>query len=169
MYCATSIAPNVLANWDGTKVTSARGMFLEYGWNTNYGLIKDDAKVEFPENYKFADNCICEYMFHQAKCAVDLSGWDASNIMNFKGMFLSFGALNKSDKYKITWAGEGKMFTPKEGASFEGMFEMVQIQELDLSQLDINKASNLSYMFEGYGQTIALSQQILQPFAGKII
>ena len=74
MYCATSIAPNVLANWDGTKVTSARGMFLEYGWNTNYGLIKDDAKVEFPENYKFADNCVCEFMFHQAKCAVDLSG-----------------------------------------------------------------------------------------------
>ena len=89
--------------------------------------------------------------------------------MNFKGMFLSYGSLDREDVYKITWAGEGKMFTPKEGASFEGMFEMVQIQELDLSQLDINKASNLSYMFEGYGQRIALSKEILQPFPGKII
>ena len=84
-------------------------------------------------------------------------------------MFLSYGSLDKSDMYKITWAEKGKMFTPKEGASFEGMFEMVQIQELDLSQLDINKASNLSYMFEGYGQRIALSKEILQPFPGKII
>lgn len=168
MYCATSIAPNVLDNWDGTKVDSAKGMFLEYGWNTNYALIKDDAKVVFPEGYKFADNCVCEYMFHQAKCAVDLSGWDASNIWDFKGMFLSYGSLNRQGTYEITWAKEGKMFTPKEGASFEGMFEMVQIQRLDLSQLDINKASNLSYMFEGYGQTIALSKEILQPFAGVI-
>ena len=31
MYCATSIKPEVLSNWDGTKVTSAKGMFLEYG------------------------------------------------------------------------------------------------------------------------------------------
>lgn len=83
-------------------------------------------------------------------------------------MFLSYGALKGVPAYNITFGTLDDWFTPEAGASFEGMFEMVQLDVVDLSYVDLNKVSNFSYMFEGYGQRIALSKEILQPFPGKI-
>lgn len=108
-------------------------------------------------------------MFHQAKADVDLTNWDASNIVNFKGMFLSYGAREVKEPYKITFGTSEDWFKPAAGASFEGMFEMVQLDRVDLSFVDLNQVSDFSYMFEGFGQNIALSKEILNPFPGCIV
>lgn len=108
-------------------------------------------------------------MFHQAKADVELTNWDASNIVNFKGMFLTYGSREVKEQYKITFGKEDHWFKPETGASFEGMFEMVQLDTVDLRYVDLNQVSDFSYMFEGFGQNISLSKQILNPFPGKII
>ena len=84
-------------------------------------------------------------------------------------MFLSFGNVQREKDFCIKFGEVGNLFTPKAGASFEGMFEMVQLRDVDLTYVDLNKVNDFSYMFEGYGQTVALSKEIVKPFVGHII
>lgn len=83
-------------------------------------------------------------------------------------MFLSFGNLQREKDFSIKFGEEGNLFSPKAGASFEGMFEMVQLSNVDLSYVDLDKVNDFSYMFEGFGQVVALSKEVTKPFEGHI-
>lgn len=49
------------------------------------------------------------------------------------------------------------------------MFYTVQLVEIDLSQVDLNKVSNFSHMFEGYGLNYNLKDRDIPIFfPGKI-